>query len=426
MAFRKFKERHGGNGPIAEAYGAVTGGEGLFGMLGMQEERELTDRVISQVQSNKELEGLAALAESGRAPLTREQHTQFRAGLMQSALNLRVVGEFTTAFSGEQTRLKANAVGANDLEILGVLDAQGDYAAKLMRSNDPTLRASGAALMGNVWSEQRTFASNNEQQRLQVDASEAAGRNEKRKEFQSALNSRVLDPLTQDHANYSAIANQLIGEGEEIAPSSLVSTVLDYAGAQLGVSDEGRWSFKLGGIGLGSQSIPSMTYSQLRNRLDAAHQGRASSLQGAASEIIEQARLEKFAVNGTEVTDVVFPLADQIHKERELEIAPPTLADPAAAQTAGSEAATAVTGAIAGFGRGIAEATGIDKAINLPITNALEWIDNAGQTLKAKGEELLTPNSAAEPAPRRRYRPQLPGTRGGVYVPEFMRRPTND
>jgi hypothetical protein len=324
MAFEKFKERHGGSGPFRAFYEAATGGHGIFGRLGLDEERDLTDDLISQVQNAPGLEGLTAAAEAGRGPMTREEHANFRAGLIQSALNLETANVGYEGFRAQSSRLRNTTVTQGDAEQLDIMDAQASYAHRLLSSADPALRTQGAALMGSVLDTQRQYAITNEDQRAQIDAQAEAGRDARRGEIQSLYDQQILGPLLSDQANFGAIAAQLEGhEGAEIASPAVTSAVLDYAGASLRQSDDGSFSFSIGPVGFRDKDVPTMTYSQLRNQLNQAYDGRRQSMMAVSGTIGELAKRQGFGINGTEVTDLLFPLADQARRANEPEILPP-------------------------------------------------------------------------------------------------------
>src|SRR6185295_13074689 len=102
--------------------------------------------------------------------------------------------------------------------------------------------------------------------------------------------------------------------GDQVETPSLVSAVLEYSMAELRQSDDGNWSFALGPIGLQDTNLPAMTYSQIRNRLNQAHQGHAQSLRDSAAPILEEAQKRGFGVNGNGVDDLLFPLANEEYR----------------------------------------------------------------------------------------------------------------
>lgn len=364
MAFDKFKQRHGGQGPFRAFYEAATDGTGLFGRLGLREERELTDRIIGQVQNDDDLAGLVPMAEAGRAPLTRQQHTEFRAGLMQAALNQKVLDANYQQFFGEQALLKRNAMGRDDLDAVDLMGSHAEMANRYLRSGDPALQKEGAGMMAEVRAQQRAMITANEATRIQMQGAEEAGRDEIRGEFQSLVDSQFTAPVLQDTAQYSSILRQLEGgDGEQVAAPALTTMVLDYAGASLRQSDDGNWGFSFGGLSIGDKAVPDMTYSQLRNQLNAAREGRDQYLRGQLEHIGGLAKKRGFGINGAEVGDLLFPLADAVYKQRERDIRPPPVTQESA-QNAGKSAAETVGNVATGFARG--------TGVTAPLTDIFE------------------------------------------------------
>lgn len=415
-AFEKFKSKHGGEGPFRAFYEAATGGQGLFGRLGLREERDLTDQLISEVQNSDEFGALTPLAESGRAPMTRAEHAEFRAGILQSAMNMRTTSEAVTGFTDQQSRLRATTVGPDDVQVLDTLDTIGSYAAKLSQSGDPELRAQGVSLLADAMQKQHSYAVTNEAQRLQVEAADETDRNGQRQEIQGFVNSHIFAPLIEDNANYQAIRSQLVGEGAAVAPPSLVTAVLDYAGSALRQSDDGSWSFSFAGLGLTDQAVPTMTFSQLRNRLDQAQQGRSESMNGTLQQIGQLSQKRGFGINGTDVNDLMFPLAEAAYRQREPESKPPALTDPGTAQQAGRAAGEGVRSFFDAGGQMARTVMGLPDEFIQPDGTVVQKIDegNGRYTWRAKPPTQV---------------PKLPtdeqGMNRGVYVPRFLRRPSN-
>lgn len=352
MPFKKYKEAHGGKGPVKDFYSRATNGEGLFGRLDMKQERAMTDQLIADISGNAEFRGLEGILEIGRAPLTREQHTEFRSAVMQNALNQRVFNAGYQEYLDESAKVRANAISKDDLLMLDDMDAQAKHAQRLSLSGDEALRQQGMALMANVLTTRREYLRTNEAQRLELESSEEAQRETVRKEIQGELNSRIFDPIRQDTANYKSIRAQLQGAGEEVAPQALISAVLEYTGAQLRQSDDGNWSFSLGPLGFSDPNVPAMTFSQLRNRLDQAYQGRDEFMRGEAEGYAAEAKKRGFGINGTRVNDLMFPLANAAYIEREQETqATEVKTDPAKVEAATRTALDKVSGALSGFGR---------------------------------------------------------------------------
>lgn len=396
MPFEKFKAKHGGAGPFAALYDAMTGGEGIFGQRGLSNERNLTDSLIDSVQGDDAL-GLAELAEQGRARMTREEHADFRAGLTQAVLTQRTLDAGVDVFSRNMASLRARADNEDELGSLDVMAAQGDYAFKLLRSQDPVLKAQGAKLMGDAMAAQSQFGTALEDRRIQLEESEKAGRETIRKEFQSELDTRLFDPIRQDTANYRAIREQLTGDGAAIASPALTSAVLDYAGASLRQSDDGDWSFSLGPIGLRDKAVPTMTYSQLRNQLDAAQRGRDEYMRGEIANYAELAQRRGLGINGTRVDDLVFPLANATYARREQELAPPPTTSRDIEDKTRNFAEN-VTNTLEGVGRGAF------PNVVKGVTNLLDFV---------------TPDAPEPPPPRRR-------ASGVIDRSAYERLPIND
>lgn len=349
MPFKQYKAEHQGRGPLEDLYSRATGGQGIFGRLGLREERGLTDQLINTVSSNPEFSGLEGLLEAGRSPLTRSQHAQFRSSVIQSALNTRVINAGYDDYVRNSANLRANAVGPDDLLQLETFDVAAKHAHEKSLSADEAIRASGIQEMGAILAAQRAYLTTNEQQRLELESSENAQRETIRGEIQGTYNAQILAPTIQDEANYRSIAAQLEqGEGGQAAPNAMTSAVLEYAGAQLRASDDGNWSFSIGPLGLSDAAVPTMTYSQLRNQLNAAHQGRRAFMDEQAMALGEQAKKRGFGINGAQVSDLLFPMADAIYRQREQESAPP----PPTVDNIGAKAETVNT-TIGNLGRGL-------------------------------------------------------------------------
>lgn len=351
MPFEKFKAKHGGSGPFAAFYDAVTNGQGIFGRRGIKGERALTDSLIESVQGDDAL-GLAELAEQGRTRMTAEEHADFRAGLTQAVLTQRTLDAGVDTFNRSMVGLRSRADNEDEHGSLDLMQAQGDYAFRLLRSQDPALKAQGAQLMSTVINSQNQFTTALEDRRIQLEESERAGRETIRKEFQDQLNSAIFAPMIQDRAAYQAIANQISrGGAADVAPPSLVSAVLEYSGAALRQSDDGNWSFSLGPLGISDTDLPAMTFSELRNRLNDAHRGHDESLSGVMQNYAELAKARGLQINGSRVDDLVFPLANATYARREQEIKPPPK-DPDQIQSTVEQAVETGENVLAGFGRG--------------------------------------------------------------------------
>jgi len=321
MPFKKFKAEHGGQGPFELAYSSATGGQGLFGRLGMRHERQLTDDLIDTIGSNEEFKGFEGMLEAGRSPLTREQHSQFRSGLIQAALDRRVFNAGFDELRGNMANARKLTVGDDDTIMLDNFDALANHAMRLA-STGHTDKAS--ELLGTVLQNFGAYAQRNEEQRLELESSDAAQRETMRKEIQGQLYSTIFNPMREDTSNYASIKEQLAGlEGAAVAEPSLVSAVLEYAGASLRQSDDGNWSFAIGPLGLTDTNLPAMTVSQLRNRLESAFKGRDEFMRGEAARFGEEAKKRGFGINGTGVDDLLFPLANAEYRRREAETKPP-------------------------------------------------------------------------------------------------------
>jgi hypothetical protein len=396
MPFTKYKASHGGRGPVEDLYARATGGEGLFGRLGLREERTLTDQLIADVSGHEEFRGLAGMLEVGRSPLTREQHAEFRSGIMQAALNTRVLNAGLDEYQTRTAQARAQAVGKEDLLMLDNFDAMAAHAQRLAASGNSE---KAQEVFGSVMQNFGAYVARNEEQRLELESSDEAGRETIRKELQTQLN-KLADPLNEDTANYGSIREQLEGHaGEEVADPSLVSAVLEYAGAALRQSDDGNWSFAIGPLGLSDTNLPAMTYSQIRNRLEAAYKGRSQSLREAAGRISTEADKRGFGLNGSRVDDLLFPLANAAYRERETESKPPSATSPANLQRVNDK----VTQGLSDVGH-----TLMPNIVN-GVSRGIEWLFDAG-------EPDTTPGDLREGNTRR----------GRGSVSGVIRRPTND
>lgn len=349
MPFKKYKANHDGRGPMEDLYSRATGGRGLFGRLGMREERELTDQLIADVSSNDEFAGLAGLTEAGRGPLTREQHAEFRSSLTQAALDSRVFNAGFDEYVRNSARARAQSVSKEDGLMLDNFDAIANHARRLAASGNG---AKAQEVLGTVLQNFGAYVARNEEQRLEVDSAKEAGRDKIRDELQGEINTRLLAPMIEDEANYRSILAQLErGQGAEAAPNALTSAVLEYAGAQLRGSDDGNWSFSIGPLGLSDAAVPTMTFSQLRNQLNAAFRGRNEFMRAQLGRYGAEAQKRGFGINGTNVDDLLFPLANEAFPRREIEFAAPK-ADPARIQSGAEGISSTVGNALSGAGRG--------------------------------------------------------------------------
>lgn len=350
MAFDGFKARHNGVGPFAAFYDAATNGHGLFGRRGLAEQRSLTDSLIAQAQGTP----LQAFAEIGKSPMTVEQHGAFRAQLLQTANNMQALSDGYDDFGASLAKLRARARTDADREQIDLMESAGKYAARLIQTGNPQLMAEGTANLTKLFDAQRAYSADNERTEAQLAAADDAKRNEIRKEIQSELTAKIVDPIREDTANYQAILAQLTGHGDANAPASLITEVLDYAGAQLRQSDDGNWSFRIGPVGFGDKAVPDMTYSQLRNQLEQAHQGRDRFMRASADELNKQAQRRGFAINGTGVDDILFPLASAVYRQQEAESRPKLeVPKPADVQQGTSQTLHNIFGATGAVGRGI-------------------------------------------------------------------------
>lgn len=351
--FDKFKASHGGVGPFAAFYDAATQGHGLFGRRGLSHERELTDSLIDQARGTP----LESLAEFGKMPMTREQHGEFRAKLLQTANTMQSLSAGYDEFNQSLAKLRASAPTNADREQLDLMDSAGKYAARLIQSGNPALMSEGVAHLTQLFQTQQAYSAENEKTAAQLAIADDARRNEIRKEIQGELNAKIVDPIREDTANYEAISAQLTGNGDANAPPALVTEVLDYAGAQLRQSDDGSWSFRIGPVGFGDKAVPDMTYSQLRNQLEKAHQGRDRFMRASADQLNAQAQKRGFTINGAGVDDILFPLAGAVYKQQEAESAPtvllPTPANVQQQTSSGAHKLFEITGAV---GRGLKDA----------------------------------------------------------------------
>lgn len=335
MPFKNYKASHGGRGPVEDLYSKATSGHGLFGQLGLHQERELTDQLIHDLSNNEEFKGMEGMLEAGKSPLTREQHAAFRSGIVQAALDRRVFNAGLEEYQAKAATARTNMVSKEDAIAMDNFDAMANHANRLAMTGHTD---KAMEVFGNVLASFGAYNQRNEEQRLELESSEDAQRETIRKEIQGTINSNIVAPYIQDSTAYRTISAQLEGQsGDQVAPPSLVSAVLEYSMAELRQSDDGNWSFALGPIGLQDTNLPAMTYSQIRNRLNQAHQGHAQSLRDSAAPILEEARKRKFAVNGDGVDDIMFPLANEVYRQQEKETAPPSVVPPSGAQPSGKE-----------------------------------------------------------------------------------------
>lgn len=400
MPFEKFKAKHGGSGPFAAFYDVLTDGQGIFGRRGIKGERALTDSLIESVQSDDRL-GLSEVAEQGRSRMTAEEHADFRADLTQAVLTQRTLDAGVDSFNRSMVGLRARADNEDELGSLDLMQANGDYAFRLLRSQDPALKAQGAQLMSSVMANQAQFSTTLEDRRIQLEESEKAGRETARKEFQDQLNSQIFAPMIQDRAAYASLASQISrGNAADVAPPSLVSAVLEYSGAALRQSDDGNWSFSIGPLGISDTNLPAMTYSEIRNRLNDAHRGHDESLSGVMANYAELAKTRGLQINGSRVDDLVFPLANATYARREQEFRPPPK-DPETVQTAVESGVKNVENVVEGFGRGA-----MPNFVR-GVSDALEWM-------------------FTEPPPPVTYRNPRRAASGVIDRSAYDRLPTND
>jgi hypothetical protein len=95
-----------------------------------------------------------------------------------------------------------------------------------------------------------------------------------------------------------------------------------------------------------------MTYSQLRNRLNSAFQGRNEFMREQLGRYGQEAQKRGFGINGARVSDLLFPLADAAYAAKERESLPP-VADAEKAQSGATRISEAVGNVVAGAGRGL-------------------------------------------------------------------------
>lgn len=200
MPFERFKEKHGGRGPFETAYEALFP-YGVLGRRGLDDERDLTNELVSRVQADDELAGLDGLVAAAQQPLTREQHHRVRAALTQAVVDQRTINAGYAGFQAQQAELRERMVNANDEEQLGVMDSQMTYAHRLLTSSNPQLQAAGTALATKVLDAQQAYATQNEAQRLAKDAADETARtalgNERWSRFQ-----QIGDDLRSESAPY--------------------------------------------------------------------------------------------------------------------------------------------------------------------------------------------------------------------------------
>ncbi len=352
MPFEKFKAAHGGEGPLQTAYHTLAP-EGLLGRRGLADERQQTNDIVSRVKADSDVSGaLEAVVQQATRPLTREQHQQIRAQLLtgQASIHdrMNLADQGLAGLSQQVDKLRGLAVSKEDLTNIDGMGAAAKYAHSLALSLSPENQQRGFTMLENLYGTMKQYTDKNEDQRLQLEAAAASGRETRRKEIQDFVDTRFVAPAVEDRANYSAILSQLTGHGDEVAPPTLTTAVLEYAGAQLQQSGEGAWSFRVGGVGYKPEDTPRMTYSQLRNQLNAAHGGRQQSLQSGVADYAKGAEQAGFGINGPRVDDLMFPLANEAMKSREKE----ALAGPAGPEKAldvASDVAATAAESTAGF-----------------------------------------------------------------------------
>lgn len=417
MPFKKFKEAHGGRGPLQEAYSAVTGETGLFGRLGLKEERAMTDDLISQLSSSDEFKGLAGMIEVGRSPLTREQHAQFRAGLTQAAIDVQAFNAGMAEFADRMTDARRTIVSKEDGQILDNFQTLANHAQRLSASGHMDKAES---IFGSVLENFGAYVQRNEEQRLEIESSDAAGRETIRKELQGVYNQHILAPTLEDEANFGSIMAQLeTGDPTANATNAQTSAVLEYVGAQLRGSDDGNWSFRLGPLGLGDAAVPTMTYSQLRNAMVAARRGRRQALDGAAQELSKRAELQGFGINGSRIGDLIFPLADAHFSRLEQESTPaaPTAKD---VMATGTKIGEGIRNVFVGGGQAVRSMLGMGEPYQDDKGNQYELIDRGEgrKEWRAVGERLPV---NGDPPPRNPRAADKLGQINGVYVPPPLR-----
>lgn len=168
MAFERFRERHGGFGPLQALYSGLTGGEGVFGQWRPGVVSDQLNASIDAIRDDADLpDSFKEQAEGLRnANLTPPQSFDVMARLQQRSRDIKTINTAFSGFDSQQGSLRERARTAEDRAQLDVLDKQAEYARTLLLSDNEELRALGRETQGRVFSGQQAFATQNEAQEL--------------------------------------------------------------------------------------------------------------------------------------------------------------------------------------------------------------------------------------------------------------------
>ncbi len=145
----------------------------LFGnpVGGVRRARSMLDKVVEEQQQDGELRGaMADLWAGSQRRMTRPELEGYTLALQQRANDVRTINEGYKGFATQQQRLRDRATTEEDRAQLETLDTQGSYAQKLMLSSNPELQKMGRELTARLFSDQQAFTTQNEAQRLALEA----------------------------------------------------------------------------------------------------------------------------------------------------------------------------------------------------------------------------------------------------------------
>lgn len=172
MAFERFKEKHGGMGPLQAFYAGATEGQGIMGQWRPSFVRDRLGATLDEIRADADLPAdFKELAESQRnANLTVPEAFATITGLQQRARDIRAINGAFTGFTKQQEALRGAARTEENRGQLDVLDTQAEYGRSLMLSSNPELQAMGRAVTEKVFAGQQSYATTNEAQELAAEA----------------------------------------------------------------------------------------------------------------------------------------------------------------------------------------------------------------------------------------------------------------
>lgn len=238
--------------------------DGFFGVRGWRRNQELIQNyaqsIFGDVETRAALDSLGKLGavenlvEQGMRAATREEQKPY---IQQLANVVDAIGTYEYQQS-EATRIDqrlsesvmsaASFIDVTQREQLAQI-ADGLYRAKERSEFDPS---TAIEQMEGLETELRALT-------------QQAG---------ERLNNQFIEPLRTHEFNIASTMQQLRDIGgrnlEDNMDPSLVTQVLDLAGAQLQASGEGKFSFNFKGLGWTPSQLPDMTYADGIRRLESA------------------------------------------------------------------------------------------------------------------------------------------------------------